>query len=162
MKKQSALVLAMLLCILAVSTLSSSKYAGSDPLPPADAVGQPNPNGPPTVFVNALKKSFKEGGTILAFNIVNLSGNWKLLRKGNINGGQRTEIVPVSLVGGYFRFISPAPIKVCFVMNCPSEPAPQFCNPKMDASGCDCNYTNTPCEFGTPPYELVTEDIFGM
>lgn len=160
MKKQSAFLLAVLLCLVAMSTLAfTSASTTKEALPPPDdAVGQPNQNGPPTIFVDKLVNEFQGGGSITTYNIVNLSGNWKLLRKGTLNGMKRTEVVPVALSAGYFRFHGPVWYVVCDLgaQNCSS---PGFCDPNAANTACVCSNGGANCNFGNSGVQLFDTEV---
>ncbi|HEX2900206.1 MAG TPA: hypothetical protein VHS96_10850 [Bacteroidia bacterium] len=159
MKKQSAFLLAVFLCLVAMSTLAfTSEDASSKLQVPADAIGEPNQNGPPTIFVNKLVTDFQAGGTITTFNIVNLNGDWKLLRKGTLNGVKRTEVVPIALVSGFFRFNGPVWYVVCDIsaQNCSS---PGFCNPNIYNTACVCSNGGANCNFGNSGVQLFDTEV---
>jgi hypothetical protein len=140
MKKFVALVPLFLMCVISAYILFLTVSMANNP--PADAVGHANEGGPPTIYMNTLVDHFVEGGEITSFQIVNLDGSWNLLRKGLQNGHKRTEVIPLSLSRGYFRFVGPIRYGVCNISTGTSAAA---CNYSRDKSNtvCACDGIST-------------------
>jgi hypothetical protein len=158
MKKLVSLLPLAIMCAISAWILAFTVSMANSPNPPDDAVGHPNEGAPPTVYINELVDEFEDGGDITVFQIVNLSGNWKLLRKGFQNGKKRTEVVPIALSGGYFRFAGPVWYVVCDLsaQDCPS---PGFCDPNSSNTACVCNGSSPTCNFGGSPGQLFPTEV---
>jgi hypothetical protein len=160
MKKQSVILLTLvILCVFGLSMAAIKGHDAVDtPQVPADAIGQPNSNGPPTIFTDKLVTTFEDGGSIVVFDIVNLSGNWKLLRKGTLGGNRRTEVVPIVLSAGYYRFHGPVWYVVCDLA-ANSCAAPAFCNPNTTNTACVCANGGNNCNFGGSSGQLYDTEV---
>jgi hypothetical protein len=159
MKKLTALLLVVFLSAAAWSIAST--FTKNDKLdPPADAIGHPNVGQPPTIYFDKLVDEFQNGGTITQFQIATLGGNWKLLRFGVQSGMKRTEIIPISLVSGYFRFNGPVWYTVCdrSAQDCGSSGV-HFCRPNSQGTSCLCDAGNQTCNFGVDVSQIYDVEV---